>query len=151
MFFSSPLGWIVIGQQDAGRKQRSSRLMGGMTPVHICGYQHVPRQRGMEKPFKSMTPLGIQVIIIENQPQRCHPTLRISEAVLSLQKATAGASLKFLQQWPWRKYHLRRQFLCHHCLRVWEGVMLVLGRSTMGTMKNEQRQIQELGLEEQVL
>ena len=93
--FSSPLGWIVVGQQYAGRKQRSSRLIGGMAPVHICGYQHISRQRGVDKLFTSTTPLGFQSMIIENNPQRCHRTLRISEAVLSLQKATARTSLGF--------------------------------------------------------
>lgn len=49
----------------------------------------------MDKLFTTTTPLDFQSMIIENKPKSFHQTLRISEAVLSLQKATASASLPF--------------------------------------------------------
>ena len=93
--FFNPLGRIVVGQQYAGRKQRSFRLIGGMAPVHICGYQRISRHRGVAKLFTSTTSLDFRFMIIEKRTQKCHQTLRISDAFLSLLKPTAIASLRF--------------------------------------------------------
>ena len=56
MAFFSPLGWIVVGRQYARRKQRSSRLIGGMAPVHICGYKHILRQQGSSRSSLTVFP-----------------------------------------------------------------------------------------------